>query len=208
LARLSLGWLRRFGGRRFRFWGRWFRRSVQPPKLLDLVSYEDVFDGVSPALAKLGHSGVGHAWRDRKVSDQKVPKSVLAFDEMPIRTARDEDQAVVARSSFSENVHTPRHHALPQAMVKRFLRSAFAHRASAARRNTAWDATRLKVQQKADERRRQGFIGPTMASHAELAYTGIVDALAALDPEFMLRRETGQGQPREEAVARGAMLRR
>jgi hypothetical protein len=120
---------------------------------------------------------------------------------MPIRTARDEDQAVVARSSFSENVHTPRHHALPQAMVKRFLRSAFAHRASAARRNTASDATRLKVQQKADERRRQGFIGPTMASHAELAYTGIVDALAALDPEFMLRRETGQRQPREEAVA-------
>ncbi len=70
--------------------------------------------------------------------------------------------------------------------------------------NTAWDATRLKVQQKADEWRRQGFIGPTMASHAELAYTGIVDALAALDPEFMLRRETGQGQPREEAVAREA----
>jgi hypothetical protein len=37
---------------------------------------------------------------------------------------------------------------------------------------------------------------------------GIVDALAAMDPEFMLRRETGQGQPREEAVAREAMLRR
>ena len=55
--------------------------------------------------------------------------------------------------------------------------------------NVAWDATRLKVQQKADEWRRQGFVGPTMASHAELAYTGIVDALAALDPEFMLRQE-------------------
>lgn len=53
----------------------------------------------------------------------------------------------------------------------------------------AWDATRLKVQQKADEWRRQGFIGPTMASHAELAYTGIVDALAALDGEFTLRPE-------------------
>lgn len=50
-----------------------------------------------------------------------------------------------------------------------------------------WDATRLKVQQKADEWRRQGFIGPTMASHAELAYTGIVDALAALDREFAVR---------------------
>jgi fructose 1,6-bisphosphate aldolase/phosphatase len=55
--------------------------------------------------------------------------------------------------------------------------------------NVAWDATRLKVQQKADEWRRQGFIGPTMASHAELAYTGIVDALAALDVEFTLRKE-------------------
>jgi fructose 1,6-bisphosphate aldolase/phosphatase len=55
--------------------------------------------------------------------------------------------------------------------------------------NVAWDATRLKVQQKADEWRRQGFVGPTMASHAELAYTGIVDALAALDREFVLRPE-------------------
>jgi fructose 1,6-bisphosphate aldolase/phosphatase len=55
--------------------------------------------------------------------------------------------------------------------------------------NVAWDGTRLKVQQKADEWRRQGFVGPTMASHAELAYTGIVDALAALDREFVLRPE-------------------
>ncbi len=55
--------------------------------------------------------------------------------------------------------------------------------------NMVWDATRLKVQEKADEWRRQGFIGPTMASHAELAYTGIVDTLAALDREFVLRRE-------------------
>ena len=55
--------------------------------------------------------------------------------------------------------------------------------------NVAWDATRLKVQQKADEWRRQGFIGPTMASHAELAYTGIVDTLAALDREFVARKE-------------------
>jgi fructose 1,6-bisphosphate aldolase/phosphatase len=55
--------------------------------------------------------------------------------------------------------------------------------------NIAWDATRLKVQQKADEWRRQGFIGPTMASHAELAYTGIVDALTALDAEFSVRKE-------------------
>lgn len=55
--------------------------------------------------------------------------------------------------------------------------------------NIAWDGTRLKVQQKADEWRRQGFVGPTMASHAELAYTGIVEALAALDREFVVRAE-------------------
>ena len=55
--------------------------------------------------------------------------------------------------------------------------------------NVAWDATRLKVQQKADEWRRQGFVGATMASHAELTYTGIVDTLAALEKEFVLRKE-------------------
>jgi fructose 1,6-bisphosphate aldolase/phosphatase len=55
--------------------------------------------------------------------------------------------------------------------------------------NVAWDATRLKVQQKADEWRRQGFIGPTMASHAELAYTGIMDTLKALEQEFTSRPE-------------------
>ncbi len=55
--------------------------------------------------------------------------------------------------------------------------------------NVAWDATRFKIQQKADEWRRQGFIGSTMASHAELAYTGIVDTLTALEKEFALRKE-------------------
>ncbi len=54
--------------------------------------------------------------------------------------------------------------------------------------DVTWDATRIKVQQKADEWRRQGFIGPTMASHAELAYTGIVDALKTLDKEFTIRK--------------------
>lgn len=55
--------------------------------------------------------------------------------------------------------------------------------------NVAWDRTRQKVQAKADEWRRQGFIGPTMASHAELAYTGMVEALAALDGKFTTRSE-------------------
>lgn len=50
--------------------------------------------------------------------------------------------------------------------------------------NMVWDSTRLKVQAKADEWRRQGFVGPTMASHAELAYTGIVDTLKGLQDKF------------------------
>lgn len=55
--------------------------------------------------------------------------------------------------------------------------------------NGVWDHTRLKIQAKAEEWRRQGFIGPTMASHAELAYTGIIETLAALDKEFVIRKE-------------------
>jgi fructose 1,6-bisphosphate aldolase/phosphatase len=53
--------------------------------------------------------------------------------------------------------------------------------------NLAWDATRQKVQRKADEWRRQGFIGPTMASHAELSYTGLVETLGQLDGKFTER---------------------
>jgi fructose 1,6-bisphosphate aldolase/phosphatase len=52
---------------------------------------------------------------------------------------------------------------------------------------SVWDHTRQKVQAKADEWRRQGFIGPTMAAQAELAYTGIVETLEALGKEFFLR---------------------
>lgn len=59
--------------------------------------------------------------------------------------------------------------------------------------NVVWEQTRLKVQAKADEWRRQGFIGSTMASHAELSYTGIVDTLNALEREFVLRREAAAG---------------
>ena len=66
--------------------------------------------------------------------------------------------------------------------------------------NVAWDATRLKTQQKADEWRRQGFVGPTMASHAELAYTGIVDTLALLDREFSTRAEPKRSTREAEGV--------
>jgi fructose 1,6-bisphosphate aldolase/phosphatase len=63
--------------------------------------------------------------------------------------------------------------------------------------NVAWDGTRAKVQAKADEWRRQGFVGATMASHAELAYTGIVDTLGRLELEFVVRPTA------ELAVSRG-----
>jgi hypothetical protein len=97
----SLSWPRRF-------WGRRLRGRVQSPKRLDLVRDEDVFNGVPPALAKLGHAG-----RDRQLSEQKVPKRARTLDKMSIRTARDEDEAVVARRRCSENVDTPRHTVLP-----------------------------------------------------------------------------------------------
>lgn len=54
--------------------------------------------------------------------------------------------------------------------------------------NPAWDATRLRIQEKAYEWRRQGFFGPTMASRSELAYTGIVETMEKLDREFQKRQ--------------------
>jgi fructose 1,6-bisphosphate aldolase/phosphatase len=52
----------------------------------------------------------------------------------------------------------------------------------------AWDEVRTRVQAKAYEWRRQGFVGPTMASQPELAYTGIKDVLESLAPKFLIRR--------------------
>lgn len=49
----------------------------------------------------------------------------------------------------------------------------------------SWDSTRLHVQDKAVEIRRQGFFGVAMASQAEIAYTGLVDTLKKLDDEFV-----------------------
>ncbi len=54
--------------------------------------------------------------------------------------------------------------------------------------NQAWDATRHKIQCKAEEFRRQGFFGVTMASQQELSYTGIVDTIKKLDEKFILRK--------------------
>jgi fructose 1,6-bisphosphate aldolase/phosphatase len=56
--------------------------------------------------------------------------------------------------------------------------------------NVAWDQTRLKVQAKADEWRRQGFIGPTMASEGELYRTGMLQTLHSLECDFELRQDT------------------
>ncbi|MBM2826850.1 MAG: hypothetical protein HW403_914 [Dehalococcoidia bacterium] len=53
--------------------------------------------------------------------------------------------------------------------------------------NQAWDSTRLHVQRKAVEIRRQGFFGVAMASQAEIAYTGLMDTMKKLDSEFFSR---------------------
>lgn len=53
--------------------------------------------------------------------------------------------------------------------------------------NPAWDAIRNKIISKAEEFRRQGFVGITMASQAELSYTGIAEAAKRLDGQFTLR---------------------
>ncbi len=54
--------------------------------------------------------------------------------------------------------------------------------------NVAWDAIRDKIVRKAEDFRRQGFFGVTMASEAELAYTGINETVKRLDQRFTLRR--------------------
>ncbi|MSQ34083.1 MAG: fructose 1,6-bisphosphatase [Dehalococcoidia bacterium] len=53
----------------------------------------------------------------------------------------------------------------------------------------SWDYVRLKVQEKAIDFRRQGFFGVAMASRTELAYTGIMETLTALEGRFRLRKD-------------------
>lgn len=53
--------------------------------------------------------------------------------------------------------------------------------------NPVWAHTRIKIQEKAEEWRRGGFIGATMAGEAELAYTGMIDAMDKLNQEFKIR---------------------
>jgi fructose 1,6-bisphosphate aldolase/phosphatase len=53
--------------------------------------------------------------------------------------------------------------------------------------NVAWDATRLKAQQKAAEIRLQGFAGPAMLPIQELEYSDFRKTLADLEAEFSVK---------------------
>jgi fructose 1,6-bisphosphate aldolase/phosphatase len=53
--------------------------------------------------------------------------------------------------------------------------------------NAVWDHTRLKAQQKADELRRQGFVGPAMLPIQELEYSAFRKSLAELEARFEVR---------------------
>ena len=52
-----------------------------------------------------------------------------------------------------------------------------------------WDYVRNKVSQKAEEIRRQGFIGPSMLPMSELEYTGVVETLKRLEKKFIVRKK-------------------
>ncbi|MFQ5890727.1 MAG: fructose 1,6-bisphosphatase [Gemmatimonadota bacterium] len=52
--------------------------------------------------------------------------------------------------------------------------------------NAAWDHTRLKAQQKADEIRRQGFVGAAMLPTQELEYSAFRTSLAELEEQFQI----------------------
>lgn len=51
----------------------------------------------------------------------------------------------------------------------------------------AWDEARRRTQEKAYAMRGQGFFGAAMAPTPELAYTGLVETRAALEPEWKTR---------------------
>lgn len=52
--------------------------------------------------------------------------------------------------------------------------------------NPVWESTRLKAQQKGDELRRQGFVGPAMLPMQELEYSAFRTALAELEEQFRI----------------------
>jgi len=52
-----------------------------------------------------------------------------------------------------------------------------------------WDYIRYKVSQKAEEIRKQGFVGPAMLPMSELEYTGVMKTLKELEKKFKLRKK-------------------
>ena len=52
-----------------------------------------------------------------------------------------------------------------------------------------WDYVRMKVSQKAEEIRKQGFVGPAMLPMSELEYTGVMETLKDLDKRFVIRKK-------------------
>ncbi|MFW6193714.1 MAG: fructose 1,6-bisphosphatase [Gemmatimonadota bacterium] len=69
--------------------------------------------------------------------------------------------------------------------------------------NTAWDEARRKAQQKADEIRRQGFVGAAMLPTQELEYSSFQDTLERLEGQF--ERRDGKKPARERAAVSGGM---
>ncbi|MFW6192257.1 MAG: fructose 1,6-bisphosphatase [Gemmatimonadota bacterium] len=67
--------------------------------------------------------------------------------------------------------------------------------------NQVWDETRRKAQRKADEMRRQGFVGAAMLPMQELEYSSFRDTLERLEGRFE-RREDGK-KHRSAAVTGG-----
>jgi fructose 1,6-bisphosphate aldolase/phosphatase len=58
--------------------------------------------------------------------------------------------------------------------------------------NPVWDSTRLKAQEKADEMRRQGFVGPAMLPMQELEYSAFRSTLAELEEQFRIVEKPGK----------------
>ena len=52
-----------------------------------------------------------------------------------------------------------------------------------------WDYVRMKVSQKAEEIRKQGFVGPAMLPMSELEYTGVMETLNKLEKKFVIKRK-------------------
>jgi fructose 1,6-bisphosphate aldolase/phosphatase len=52
-----------------------------------------------------------------------------------------------------------------------------------------WDYVRMKVSQKAEEIRKQGFSGPAMLPMTELEYTGVMETLKELEKRFTVRKK-------------------